>query len=340
MQLIFDDLITLESVKFRASARPFLLLVLTALGAPPSPAKSIPLGQHRALLGAALNLATIKDDRYFTLQPKESSVTQVIQGCHLAIARGSLTPAEASTLRGQAGWTATLSAGRFGRIGMRFSQRKQYQSPSARSSLDEHDVQALKFLSFVISVAPPRAVYFGRSSCLPCRIFSDASHTDGVRTRLGWVFLTTMLSLLWVTGTTSPRVCCTTGGSHIPSWPRKPSAVLAAIWQHKDLLTGKDVIFFIDNEAPASAMIKGDSRLPVVGTMAMCVQLLLIRYKIAIWFEWVDSNSNLADGLSRDGAEDSWTLDHHWELHEFQGLPFAVPLASLREQFFPEFADH
>ena len=103
----FDDLITLESLNFRASARPFLLLVLTALGAPPSPAKSFPLGQHRTWLGAALELATLKNDLYFTLQPKESSVTQVIQGCHLAIARGSLTPAEASTLRGQAGWTAT-----------------------------------------------------------------------------------------------------------------------------------------------------------------------------------------------------------------------------------------
>ena len=150
----FDDLITFESVNFRASARPFLLLVLTAVGAPPSPAKSIPLRQHLAWLGAALNLATVKDDMYFTMQPKESSVTQVIQGCHLAIARGSLTPAEASTLRGQAGWTATLSAGRFGRIGIRFLKERQYQSPSACSSLDEHDVQALTFLSFVISVAP------------------------------------------------------------------------------------------------------------------------------------------------------------------------------------------
>ena len=100
----FDDLITLESVNCRASARPFLLLVLTALGAPPSPAKSIPLGQHRTWLGAALNLATVKDDMHFILQPKESSVTQEIQGCHLAVARGSLTPAEASALRGQAGW--------------------------------------------------------------------------------------------------------------------------------------------------------------------------------------------------------------------------------------------
>ena len=47
-------------------------------------------------------------------------------------------------------------------------------------------------------------------------------------------------------------------------------AVFAAIWQHRDLLTGKDVIFLKDNEAAASAMIKGDSRLPSVGTMA-CV---------------------------------------------------------------------
>ena len=47
----------------------------------------------------------------------------------------------------------------------------------------------------------------------------------------------------------------------------------------------------------------------------MCVQLLLIRSKMVIWFEWVDSNSNLADGLNRDGAEDPWTLEQHWELH-------------------------
>ena len=33
-------------------------------------------------------------------------------------------------------------------------------------------------------------------------------------------------------------------------------AVLAAIWQHNDLLTGKDIIFFTDNEATASAMIE------------------------------------------------------------------------------------
>ena len=94
-----------------------------------------------------------------------------------------------------------------------------------------------------------------------------------------------MLSLLWVTGTTSPRVLLHDWKLKHPIMAAEAFAVFAAIWQHGDLLTGQDVIFFIDNEAAASAMIKGDSRLPVVGTMAMCVQLLLIRYKIAIWFE-------------------------------------------------------
>ena len=334
----FDDLITLESLNFRASARPFLLLVLSALGAPPTPAKSFPLGQHRAWLGAALNLATLKDDLYFTLQPKESSVTQVIQGCHLAIARGSLTPAEASTLRRQAGWTATLSAGRFGWIGMHFLKTRQYQSHFERSTLDEDDVQTLKFLVFFVSVAPPRAVFFGRSCRPPSRIYSDASHTEGVRTRLGWVLFTNNVTTPMGYWYDIPASSVQDWNLTHPIMAVESFAVLTAIWQH--LFTGKDVIFFIVNEAAASDMIKGDSRLPVVGTMAMCVQLLLIRYNIAVWFEWVDADSNLAESLGRDCAADSWTLEQDWELHEFQGLPFAISLVSLREQVFPEFVGH
>ena len=110
-------------------------------------------------------------------------------------------------------------------------------------------------------------------------------------------------------------------------------AVLTAIRQHWDLLTGGDATSFTDNEPAARATIKGDSRLPVVGAMAMCVQLLLIRYNIAVWFAWVDSDSNLADGLGRDDAEDSWALKQNWELHEFQHFPFAISLVSLWVRF-------
>ena len=219
---------------------------------------------------------------------------------------------------------------------MHFLKTRQYLSNFERSTLDEDDVQALKFQAFLVSVAPLRAVFFGRS-CPPSRIYSDASHTEGVRTRLGWVLFTNNV-------TTPMGSWYDITASLLQNWELthpimavEAFAFLTAIWQHRDLLTGKDVIFSIDNEAAASAMIKGDSRLPVVGTTATRVQWLLIRHHIAVWFEWVDSDSNLADGLSRDGAADSWTLEQDWALHEFQGLPFANSLVSLREQFFPEF---
>ena len=216
---------------------------------------------------------------------------------------------------------------------MHFLKMRQYQSHSERSSLDENDVQALKCLSFLVSVAPPRAVSFGRYCRLPCRIHSDASHKEGVRTRLGWVLFDNNVITPMGYWYDIPVSFVQDWKLTHPIMAAEAFAVLAAIWQRRDLLTEKYVIFFIDNEAAASAMIKGDSRLPIVGTTAMCVQLLLIRCNIAVWFEWVDSDSNLANGLSRDGAEDPWTLHQDWELHEFQGLPFAVSLVSLREQF-------
>ena len=49
--------------------------------------------------------------------------------------------------------------------------------------------------------------------------------------------------------------------------------------------------------------------------MAMCVQLLLIRYNITFWLEWVDSDSNLADGFSRDNMEAPWTWDYRYYMN-------------------------
>ena len=38
------------------------------------------------------------------------------------------------------------------------------------------------------------------------------------------------------------------------------------------------------------------------------------------WFEWIDSDSNPADGLSRLGLQDPWSLQQGWFLQEF-GYP-------------------
>ena len=71
----------------------------------------------------------------------------------------------------------------------------------------------------------------------------DASHTEGVRTRLGWV--------LFDNNVVTP----------LGYWYNIPASLLHNLEAHTSTSWQR-------------AMIKGDSRLPVVGTIALCVQLL------------------------------------------------------------------
>ena len=52
------------------------------------------------------------------------------------------------------------------------------------------------------------------------------------------------------------------------------------------------------------------------------------------WHEWIDSDSNPADGLSRDGLQDEWTLNQGWDLAEY---PY--PEALMPDAFSNTFAD-
>jgi hypothetical protein len=38
------------------------------------------------------------------------------------------------------------------------------------------------------------------------------------------------------------------------------------------------------------------------------------------WFEWIDTDANPSDGLSRDGVSDHWTTQQRWRV-----LPAADP---------------
>ena len=63
-------------------------------------------------------------------------------------------------------------------------------------------------------------------------------------------------------------------------------------------------------------MIRGSSKEADVGAIANAVQWLLFSVNCRPWFEWIDSNSNCSDGLSRDGLLDAWTREQGWQLEE------------------------
>ena len=93
-------------------------------------------------------------------------------------------------------------------------------------------------------------------------------------------------------------------------------ALIAVTVNHPHLLYGSDVWGFIDNEAAASAAIRAGAEADVVTAIVQTAHLLWAELRCRVWVEWIDSNSNPSDGLSRKGLVDPWTVRQGWELRE------------------------
>ena len=81
-------------------------------------------------------------------------------------------------------------------------------------------------------------------------------------------------------------------------------APLLAILQHRNMLEGSSLVTFIDNMGVLCSFVVGHSKvvdlsMPIYSTVLLCAQL-----KIKAWWEYVDSNANIADGPSRAGVLD------------------------------------
>ena len=43
-----------------------------------------------------------------------------------------------------------------------------------------------------------------------------------------------------------------------------------------------------------------------------------------MWYEWVDSGSNISDGLSRDGTSDKLALEQNWLVKEYSDIGYEI----------------
>ena len=85
-------------------------------------------------------------------------------------------------------------------------------------------------------------------------------------------------------------------------------APLAVTVHHAEALRNRDVIWFVDNVGACSVLIKGNSSQYDAGIVTAAVHLCWARLGIRSWIEWVASDDNPSDGLSRAGLNDPWTL--------------------------------
>ena len=216
----------------------------------------------------------------------------------------------AGKLRGLHGWADTHTAGRCGRVGALRIKERQYESRvdmtiELRSGLLLLRRLSERHLAWRVTVintpGPPLIVY------------SDASYEpgSGKAPRLGWLIYDPLIGQKPVVAATLDVPL-----SVVSSWtPREQQifaaeafAPVSATYNHPSAFYGRDVLWFIDNEAAAATLIRGASREKDVCEIAECTHLLWAHLRCRVWVEWIDSDSNPSDGLSRDGIMDQWCL--------------------------------
>ena len=88
------------------------------------------------------------------------------------------------------------------------------------------------------------------------------------------------------------------------------AAVLVMLLEEQQALRGKDVIVIVDNTSALQAYVKGGSGNEYIARTIQVWHLCAYLLQFAVWFEFVPSGQNWADGISRNGIKDAWALSH------------------------------
>ena len=173
--------------------------------------------------------------------------------------------------------------------------------------------QELHLLMHIARTAPIRIINVISPPRRPVVIYSDASFENGVA-KCGWVVFPPQRRPIGQS--------VTIPAEWIAAWEPRETQIFAAEvfcsllvpFNLPHFFRGQDVLLFIDNEAAAAAIIRGSSSSVDVDSIVQISSIVLLHLEARLWVEWINSDSNPSDGLSRDGLADEWSLAQGWEL--------------------------
>ena len=277
------------------------------------------MAQSRSFLGAAVDLGFVLPAGVVFIKPKDISRQAVVLDLQEALATGHMTAGQASKTRGRSNWVATNAFGKVGRLGTSVLRDIQYHPlPGNRLSLVQ--LSHLHFHLQVIERVRGRALDIIGIRDAPWVVYSDAEFTPGQVPRIG--------GIVFPPGADQTPIGLT---SLIPegqqaTWRQRRhqiylcelAAVPVVLAKYSHLFLHQDILFFLDNDASVASLVRAGSAEPDAEYVAQLVHCLLIRLHARAWFDWVDTKSNPADGLSRQGLQDPRAVSGQWRCEELQ----------------------
>ena len=113
--------------------------------------------------------------------------------------------------------------------------------------------------------------------------------------------------------------------------------VLAGIIQQAGSLRGMQGVWFIDNTVALMALVRGRSNSASLERLAHLIHSALFALQCGVYFEWIQSESNWADGISRLGLQDEWARRHLFDLATGELIAQLLTLPQLAMIYFVRF---
>ncbi len=87
-------------------------------------------------------------------------------------------------------------------------------------------------------------------------------------------------------------------------------------WPEK--FRGRRMVWYVDNTAAMPSFVRGASANPDLERIVGLFWMLAYHLDVQVWFEWVDSDSNWSDGVSRDLASDPFAAELGFRLQQMR----------------------
>ena len=309
----FDDELSLEMVRDHDCSQCGLQLVFALLGAAPQASKRFRPAANRHYLGASLHCGDFCTNMSIMVQPKFSTSMKVQTKLLRALETKTLDSDEAGKLRGDINWMFSMCTGHLGRFAGPVLQL--HQSGEA-FILSDAAIRTLQLLLWAVIHAAPRVIPLVSDGRRLTRIYSDASF-EADELRLGWVIFPPSGQPEGGACVVPPQVIASWKQRTQQIFPGESLAGLVVPILHPLRFRQAECLWFIDNEAAVAALIRGSTHELDVHLLAQAAQFLFHLSSARVWFEWIDTHSNISDGLSRLGLADGWSQAQGWHLREF-----------------------
>ena len=304
----YDDYPNVELAQLADNSRNFMEFILQVLGwrFASSGKKAEPPCEKFRVLGVELNFAGAGDGS-FVVANKEERISDLVQLLGTIVQREKLTGSEASSLHGQLNFAQGQYYGCSLKPAMVFLQK--VMRLGWQSHFREELILMSTYLVTALRTCPPRTI--STSDCkVPVMIFTDGAYEPE---RAGLVGSSGMVIFDPATGFKMVQAV-EVSQQLLDHWKRHGSKqpiaylelwpVAVCLFHYGASMSGRRVIFYIDNNAVRDALIKGVS--PNVDMFCMLAfnSLQISIHSLSVWYTRISSASNPGDAPSRDQAEE------------------------------------